>query len=194
MWRHPQRQRPTLIIVNRLEGWPAPARHKHLLTGQWPGWRLRAVSMSTFVNVWPGRWSGTDQPVSTLVSTKWAAPAGGVGPGSRSASRSIVTQSECATLRRCAARYALLVRILALALRQFAPVVRTQVRNPHSVNLPCEPGRPACYQKLWFPRAGFHGIAASGDHHAAVNDHMKTTMLAAQRQPIRSQVFSGSTV
>lgn len=40
---------------------------------------------------------------------------------------------------------------------------------------------------------GFHGIAASGDHHAAVNDHMKTTMLAAQRQPIRSQVFSGST-
>lgn len=32
--------------------------------------------MSTFVNVWPGRWRGTDQPVSTLVSTKWAVPAG----------------------------------------------------------------------------------------------------------------------
>lgn len=31
-----------------------------------------------------------------------------------------------------------------------------------------------------------------GEPHAAVNGHMKTTMLAAQRQPIRSQVFSGS--
>lgn len=31
---------------------------------------------------------------------------------------------------RYAARYALLVRILELVLEQFAPVVRTQVRNP----------------------------------------------------------------
>lgn len=31
-----------------------------------------------------------------------------------------------------------------------------------------------------------------GEPHSAVNGHMKTTMLAAQRQPIRSQVFSGS--
>lgn len=86
--------------------------------------------MSTFVNVWPGRWRGTDQSVSTLVSTIWAAPAGSAGPGSRSASRTIAAQSECANLPQYAARYALLVRILALALRQFAPVVRTQVRNP----------------------------------------------------------------
>lgn len=34
-------------------------------------------------------------------------------PGSRSASRTIVTQSECAIPLRYAARYALLVRILA---------------------------------------------------------------------------------
>lgn len=33
------------------------------------------------------------------------------------------------------ARYALLVRILALMLRQFAPWVRTEVRNHHGANL-----------------------------------------------------------
>lgn len=79
--------------------------------------------------------------------------------------------------------YALSVLIWALVLGQFAPVVRTQVRNPLCANLPCEPGRPACYQKLWFPggscHSGFHGIAGSR---------------WPQRQPIRSQVFSGSTV
>lgn len=37
-------------------------------------------------------------------------------------------------------------------------------------------------------------LQASGGPHAAVDDHMKTTMLTTQRQPIRSQVFSGSTV
>lgn len=50
--------------------------------------------------------------------------------GSRSASRTIFTQSECVTLPRYAARYALLVRILALVLGQFAPVVRTQGSQP----------------------------------------------------------------
>ena len=37
-------------------------------------------------------------------------------------------------------------------------------------------------------------LQASGGHHAEVNDHMKTTMLAAQRQPIQSQVLSGYNV
>lgn len=134
-----------------------------MLTGQAPGSLLRAASMSTFVNtgqvamqakcqVLTGRGCCMDRPVSTLVSTIWASPAGSAGPGSRSASRTIVTQSECATLRRCAARYALLVRILALALRQFAPVVHTLGSQPPWR----EPRRPTCYQKLWFPGGSFH--------------------------------------
>lgn len=101
-----------------------------MLTGREPGGRCWAAPMSTFVNVWRGAgaeqitryppWYPRNEQLQQAVP--W--------PGSRSASRTIVTQSECATLRRCAARYALLVRILALALRQFAPVVRTHVRNP----------------------------------------------------------------
>lgn len=82
---------------------------------------------------------------------------------------------------------------LWFALR-FAPAYARTFR----ANLPCEPGRPACYQKLWFPGGGFHcglhGIAGIRCPSAEVNDHMKTTMLYTQRQPIRSQVFSGSTV
>lgn len=64
--------------------------------------------------------------------------------GSRSASRTIVTQAPCAILPRYAVRYALLVRILALVLGQFAPVVRTLVRPPLCANLPCKPERSAC--------------------------------------------------
>lgn len=50
--------------------------------------------------------------------------------GSRSASRTIVTQAPCVILPRYAARYALLVRILALMLGQFAPVVRMSGSQP----------------------------------------------------------------
>lgn len=72
----------------------------------------------------------------------------------------IVTQTECAILLSYAARYALLVRTLACVPGQFVHRFAT----PLCANFPCEPGRLACYQKLWFPglgfQWGFHGIAA----------------------------------
>lgn len=119
-------------------------------------------------------------------------PAGGVRPSSRGGSRTIFTQSECAILRRYAARYALLVRTLVLG--QFAPVVRAIGSQPLCANLG---GLPVI--KSYGFQAGVSTVVsrvlqASGGHHAAVNDHMKTTMLAAQRQPIRSQVLSGYNV
>lgn len=86
-------------------------------------------SMSTFINVWPGRWRETDRPVSNLVSTKWTVPAGSALAWF---TQRFTHDRHAVGVRdtpRYVARYALLVRILALGLRQFAPLVRTQVRN-----------------------------------------------------------------
>lgn len=55
--------------------------------------------------------------------------------GLRSASRTIVTQSECVTLPRYVARYALLVRILALVLGQFARRFATPYARTFRANL-----------------------------------------------------------
>lgn len=150
--------------------------------------------MSTFVNVWPGRWRGTDRAVSTLVSMKWADPGGGVGPSSRCGSRTIFTQLKCVTLTRYAARYALLVRTLALVLGQFAPVVRTTGSQPLCANLGGLPVIKSYGFQVVVSTVVSTVFRMSGEPHAAVNDQSKTTMLAAQRQLIRSQVFSGSTV
>lgn len=81
------------------------------------------------VNVWPGRWRGPTRPVSTLVSTKWADRAGYPACFTQrfTHDRHAV---ECAIPPRYAARYALLVRTLALVLGQFAPVVRTLGSQP----------------------------------------------------------------
>jgi len=129
-----------------------------------------------------------DRPVSTI----WAAPAGSAGPDSRSASRTIVTQSECAITPRYAARYALLVRTLALVLGQFAPVVRTTGSQPLYANLGALPVIKSYGFQVEVSTVVSTVSQVPGDPHAAVNGHMKTTILAAQRQPIRSQVFSGS--
>lgn len=148
--------------------------------------------MSTFVNVWPGRWRGTDRAVSTLVSTKWADLGGGVGPSSRGGSRTIFTQLKCVSLTRYAARYALLVRTLALVLGQFAPVVRTTGSQPLCANLGGLPVIKSYGFQVEVSTVVSTVLQVPGDPHAAVNGQMKTTMPAAQCQPIRSQVFSGS--
>lgn len=115
-------------------------------------------------------------------------------PVSRSLSRTIFTQARCAILPQYAARYALLVRIRALVLGQFAPVVRTTGSQPLCANLS---GRPVIKSYGFYvevPTVVSTVSQASDGPRAKVNDHMKTTMLAAQRQPIRSQIFSGSNV
>lgn len=119
--------------------------------------------------------------------------------GSRSASRTIFTRAQCPEPFRIRSQ----VRAAGTHSGTDAGSVRTggsryRFATPYARTFFANLGGLSCYQKLWFPgggfHCGFHGIAASGDHHAAVNDHMKTTMLAAQRQPIQPQVFSGSTV
>lgn len=144
--------------------------------------------MSTFVNVRPGRWRGTDQPVSALVSTKWADRAG---------------YPACFTQRFTHDRHAVGVCDHA--------EVRSQVRaagtHPGADTGPVRTGgshlgsQPpmhepsvrtwaACLLRnvevtrrwfpLWFPRY----CRLAGGHHSAVNDHMKTTNLTGQHQPM----------
>lgn len=86
------------------------------------------------------------------------------------------------------ARYALPVRIMALVLVQFAPVVRTQGSQP-PMREPSVRTWAACLLRnvevarrwfpLWFPR--YRGLrVATGPLRPATHDHMKTTMSAAQ--------------
>lgn len=130
------------------------------------------------INVWPGRWRGADRAVSTLVSTKWADPAGGVGPISRGGSRTIFTQSNCVTLTRYAARYALLVRTLALALvlGQFALVVRTTGSQPLCANLRGLPVIKSYGFQVEVSTMVSTESQVPEHPHAAMNDRMKTTM------------------
>lgn len=158
--RHSQRQRPTLTIINRLEGWPArPGTNSAGSRRTAPGRvnvnicqhpakspleqndRLLALIGSAGIHSGIHDKADSSRHCLAYFAQRFTHDfhAGAVCKGCRGTRPG--TRYRYAFWRWCwtSSRLWFALRFATLC-----------------ANLPCEPGRPACYQKLWFPGGGFH--------------------------------------